>query len=1420
MSISFPSLLQSRLFSSVNGDRPARIRRLGWVFPLVVALAQLITSPVTIAQRATPSPEADKVASAKASAVPQVQYPAGTIYTVAGNGAYTYAGDGSKATVGSMRSPEGLTVYNGNFYIADSGNDIIREVNNTTGDISTVAGTPVAGGYTGDNGPATSARLNHPQDVKFDKAGNMYIADGSNNAIRRVDTKGNITTFAGTGTAGYNGDGGQATAALLNGPTGLAFDPTYANLYIADQGNNVVRIVNIASGVINTFAGTGTAVLSGDGGPASLADLNQPAQLFVDAAGNLYITDLKNYAIREVDAKTGDISTLAGNGNYSYSYPGNGTPASGVTLRGPVGIVVDSAGNVFFSDSGMCVIFEIVAATKDIKIVAGTQYSAGFSGDGGQSTAALLNQPQGLALDTAGDLYLSDAGNQRVREIVDVATVSGVTLPPTFSPPAGTYTTTQSVVISDATPDAVIYYTTDGTTPTTGSPQYGGAIAVTDTTTIMAFAQASGDSPSSIVSATYTINAPVTVATPIFSPASGTYTSAQTVTISDATAGASIYFTTDGSTPTASSTKYSGSFTVSTTETIKAIALATGDTNSAVASATYTISLNTVATPTFSPGAGSYTSAQTVTIGDATAGASIYYTTDGSTPTASSTKYTSPITVGVTETIKAIAIAAGFTNSAVGSAAYTIQLPAATPVISVVTGTYTTVQKVTITDTTAGAVIHYTTDGSTPTTSSAIYISTITVNSSETLKAIAVAAGYSNSAVVTATYTINLAPATTPIFSPAPGTYTSVQTVTISDATAGATIYYTTDGSTPTTSSTPYSGAITVNATETIKAIAGATGNSNSAVASATYTINLPVTATPTFSPSGGTYTSVQTVSIGDATSGASIYYTTDGSTPTTASTKYAGVITVNATETIKAIATASNHSNSAVGSAAYTINLPVAATPIFSPSGGTYTSVQTVSINDATAGASVYYTTDGSTPTTASTKYTGAIAVNSTETIKAIAAATGYTNSAVASGAYTINLPAAATPTFSPSAGTYTAVQTVSISDTTSGASVYYTTDGSTPTTASTKYTGTITVGVTETLKAIAAATGYSNSAVGSAAYTINLPQPVTATPTFSPAAGTYTSVQSVTISDMTSGAGIYYTTDGSTPTASSTKYSGAITVSATETIKAVAIASGYMLSPVAMAAYTINLPPPVAATPAFSPAAGTYTSVQSVTISDTTTGAVIYYTTDGTTPTTSSTKYTAAVSVGSSETLEAIAVASGYTNSSVATAAYTINLPAAAFTLAASPSTASVTVGQSAQFMLTVTPQNGFAQAVTFTCAGLPSGDTCTFAPSSVTPAGAPVTSALTIATGSTTAMNDSQPLPLWAKVTAGISMALLLWPFRKRRVWAAFVLAILLGAGFAVVGCGGSSSSKSQNYTVTVTAAGGGVSQSTPLTLTVKN
>jgi len=263
---------------------------------------------------------------------------------------------------------------------------------------------------------------------------------------------------------------------------------------------------------------------------------------------------------------------------------------------------------------------------------------------------------------------------------------------------------------------------------------------------------------------------------------------------------------------------------------------------------------------------------------------------------------------------------------------------------------------------------------------------------------------------------VNVSPAATPTFSPAPGPYTTAQTVTIADATPGAVLYYTTDGTTPTataptTSAALYSSAIVVNATRTVKVLAMANGYAPSAIASATYTI-MPPTAAPTFSPAAGTYSAAQTVTISDATAGATIYYTNDGSTPTTSSTKYTAAVKISASGTLKAIAIATGHAPSSVASAAYTITssggngyLPPAATPVFSLAAGVYNFERIVTIGDTTAGATIYYTSDGSTPTTSSTKYTAAVKISASETLKAVAIAKGSSVSAVASARYTIQL-------------------------------------------------------------------------------------------------------------------------------------------------------------------------------------------------------------------------------------------------------------------------------------------------------------------------------------------------------------------------------------------------------------------------------
>ena len=252
----------------------------------------------------------------------------------------------------------------------------------------------------------------------------------------------------------------------------------------------------------------------------------------------------------------------------------------------------------------------------------------------------------------------------------------------------------------------------------------------------------------------------------------------------------------------------------------------------------------------------------------------------------------------------------------------------------------------------------------------------------------------------------------------------------------------------------------------------------------------------------------------------------------------------------------------------------PTAVTPVFNPPAADYNTAQQVTISSTTPSSKIYYTTDGSTPTypaTGTTKLYGSpITVAATETVQAIAIAAGYVQSSVGSAAYGIG-PLAATPTFSPAGGTYTAVQMVQISDTIKGATIYYTTDGSTPTTNSAIYNNLITISTNETLQAMAAAPGHSNSDVGSAAYTINIPQ--TPTPTFTPAGGSFTSTQTLKITDSITAA-IYYTTDGSTPTTASTLYTGAITVPSSETLEAIAVATGDSPSAVAKAAFSITPP------------------------------------------------------------------------------------------------------------------------------------------------------------------------------------------------------------------------------------------------------
>ena len=331
------------------------------------------------------------------------------ITTLAGTNSVGYSGDGGEATSAQLNFPVGVSVdINGNLFIADQVNSRIRMVN-SAGIISTYAGGTGSWGYGGDGGLATIAQLNQPTGVSADINGNVYIADLVNHRIRMVNSAGIISTFAGTGEGGYNGDG-SATSAQLNYPYGLSADVN-GNVYIADKGNHRIRMVNSA-GIITTYAGTGTAGYFGDGDVATSAQLNNPWAVSADINGNVYIADRDNQRIRMVNS-AGIITTFAGTGTAGFG--GDGSLATIAQLNYPHGVSTDINRNVYIPDQGNNRI-RMVNSAGIITTYAGTG-TAGYFGDGGAGTSAQLNDPSGVAVDLSGNVYIADTYNNRIRYV-------------------------------------------------------------------------------------------------------------------------------------------------------------------------------------------------------------------------------------------------------------------------------------------------------------------------------------------------------------------------------------------------------------------------------------------------------------------------------------------------------------------------------------------------------------------------------------------------------------------------------------------------------------------------------------------------------------------------------------------------------------------------------------------------------------------------------------------------------------------------------------------------------------------------------------------------------------------------------------------------------------------------------------------
>ena len=340
-----------------------------------------------------------------------------TIYTLAGNGVAGFSGDSSAASLAEVFGPSGIAVDGaGNSYFADYFNQRIRKIN-SAGTITTIAGTGTAG-FSGDGGLAINAELHNPTGLAVDVIGNIYVADKGNNRVRMINTGGVITTLAGANTGGYTGDNGPASAAELYGPTGVAVD-AQGNIYIADRSNNAVRKIDL-NGMISTIAGTGAGGFNGDDWPSStLATLYEPSSVAVDNIGNVYIADQNNNRVRKVDTFH-KISTVMGNGVAGYSADGSNAVHS--EIYAPSSVAVDRRGNVYISDELNYLIRKMDVNSGEMVTIAGRHGTSGFNGDTGLAVNALIGDCRGLAVDNAGNIYFSDWRYNRVNYITSTVT--------------------------------------------------------------------------------------------------------------------------------------------------------------------------------------------------------------------------------------------------------------------------------------------------------------------------------------------------------------------------------------------------------------------------------------------------------------------------------------------------------------------------------------------------------------------------------------------------------------------------------------------------------------------------------------------------------------------------------------------------------------------------------------------------------------------------------------------------------------------------------------------------------------------------------------------------------------------------------------------------------------------------------------
>ena len=337
---------------------------------------------------------------------------AAEIRTIAGTGKPGHSGDGGPAAAAELNNPYGLAIGpDGALYICEIDNHVIRRLDLRNHTLSTLAGNGQKG-YSGDGGPALAASLNQPYEIRFDRSGNLYFADMPSHVVRRVDAKTNIiSTLAGTGEPGFSGGGGPANKAQLRQPHSIAIDPGGAFLYIADIGNHRIRRVDLKTGRIDTFAGTGERKPTPDGAPLQGTPLNGPRAMAFDARGGMYLVLREGNAVYRIDMRARSIHHIAGTG--ATGYAGDGGPAAQAQLSGPKGIAIAPDGRVFIDDTESHTVRRIDPRTGIIDTVVGS----GTRGDGpdGNPRACLLARPHGIFIDRGGAVYIADSENHKIR---------------------------------------------------------------------------------------------------------------------------------------------------------------------------------------------------------------------------------------------------------------------------------------------------------------------------------------------------------------------------------------------------------------------------------------------------------------------------------------------------------------------------------------------------------------------------------------------------------------------------------------------------------------------------------------------------------------------------------------------------------------------------------------------------------------------------------------------------------------------------------------------------------------------------------------------------------------------------------------------------------------------------------------------